>query len=124
MRIEVRMAHFFGHSLFELFGDKVFEALGFVVQFTQGIAEHLEEKSLEEAVMANDLERPLTAELRETHTAVRLIFDERRRGEGQLLKHVGDGGRRYGKAVGQLLAADTALLVTTEGEDGFEVVVY
>ena len=94
MRVELGIAELGGDALFESLGDEVLEALGLLVHLFHGVVEDLVEEGLDEAMMADDLERAPLAGRRELHAAV---ASRSRRGavpRGELLEHVGDRGRR------------------------------
>jgi len=112
-----------GDAGFEFFGDEVLEALGFVVQFVEGIIQDFEEEGFDEAVVTDDLQRALTARGGETDAAAALVLDERTALGGELLQHVGDGGGGDVEARSELRTADAALLTAAERVDGLEVVV-
>ena len=99
------------------------EALGFVVDFLDGIVEDLVEEGLDQPMMADDFEGALASCAGEADAAVALVIDERALGGGEFLNHVGDGGHGDVQAVGQFLAADTPGSAVSEGKDGLEVII-
>ena len=54
VRVAGGVAELGGDSLFKVFGDEVFEAFGFVVEFTERVAEDFEEEGFDKAVVADD----------------------------------------------------------------------
>ena len=54
--VEFGMAEFGGDALFEALGDEMLEALGFRVDFFDGVIEQFVEEGFDEAVVAEDLE--------------------------------------------------------------------
>ncbi len=76
----------------ELLGDHVLEAVGLVVDVLDIEPERLREVELDQAVMADHLERHELAVRREPRAAVGLVLDQPERCE--LLHHRGCGGGR------------------------------
>ena len=112
-----------GDAGFEFFRDEVLKAFGFAVKFVERVVEDFEEEGFYEAVVADDFERAFAAGGGEADAAAALVLDERAVLDGELLQHVGDGGRGDAEARGELGAADAALLAAAERIDGLEVVV-
>src|ERR1700758_3221195 len=75
--VAVWMAQLGGDAGFEALGDEVFQAFGLVVQLVRVVIEHAIEEGLDQAVVANDLERPAPALCREADTAMPLVFHQR-----------------------------------------------
>jgi len=50
-----------GDTFFEVLGDEVLKAFGFVVQFVEWIVEDFEEEGFDEAVVANDFQSAFAA---------------------------------------------------------------
>ncbi len=55
--VELRVPEFISDPLLKTLRDEVLQALGFIVNFVDGVIQHLEKKGLDQAVMANDLQR-------------------------------------------------------------------
>ena len=92
VRIVGRVAERLVDPRLELLGERVLEPVGLVVHLVDVDAERLGEVQLEQAVVADHLERDPLALRRQGHPAVRRVLDERERGE--LLHHRARGGRR------------------------------
>ena len=90
VRIQFRMPKLPGNSLLELLGDEMLQPLGLLVQFIDRVIEHAEKERLDQPVMANDLERPLSSTLGQADTPMRFVIHERLIGCGQLLQHIGN----------------------------------
>jgi hypothetical protein len=87
------------NALFQLFGDKVLEALCFSVNSFAREPQRLSEIKLEKAVMADHFQSDASPNFSELHTAIRLVNDEARL--CQPFQHAGDGGWSHGQVVGQ-----------------------
>jgi hypothetical protein len=110
MGIEFRMAEFSRNSLFEFFGDEVFQPFSFVMQFVYWVIKHAEEKRLDQSMMTDDLKGSLSSSFRQANASVRFIFHERLVGGSQLLQHIGDRSRGNLKPTRKLITADAAFI--------------
>ena len=123
MGVAVGVAQLGRYAGFEALGDEVLQALGFVVKLVDFVVEHAVQEGLDEAMVADDLQGAATTCVGETDTVVPLVFNQRVLGGGELLQHVGDRGGSYLQTIGQRGRADAAALGSSQGEDGFEVIV-
>ena len=84
----------------DLLGQVVFEAAGEAVGLVPGVAEHVGEEALDDAVAADRGDRDAAADLGELDAAVGLVVDEAPVGEA--LDRGGDGRRRQPEPVGEV----------------------
>ena len=123
MGVAVGVAELGRYTCFEALGDEVFQAFGFVVQLVDLVVEHPMQESLDEAMVANNLQCTAPARSGETDAAMALILDQRILRGSELLQHVGDGCRRHVEAVGQRGITHAVPLRAAQGKDGLQVIV-
>ena len=85
MRVERRVAELGGDQLLELLGEDMLEPLGLGVHLVPAHAQALDQEQLEQAMVANHLERDGPSALGQTRTAIQLMLDQPER--GQLAQH-------------------------------------
>jgi len=88
--IEARVAQVFGDALHEPLRDSVFQPLGLDVHLVPAKAQGLDQKQLEQPVIAHDLQGDALPGGRQPDAAVRLVLDQV--GARQLLRHFGRRG--------------------------------
>ncbi len=88
MRVERRVAELRRDQLLQLLGEDMLEHFRLGVDFVPAHPQALDEKELEQPVVADDLEGDETSALGQAHTAVRLVLDQAERAE--LAQHPGD----------------------------------
>ena len=76
MWIELRPSKELEDSLLHAFGDHVLETLRLVVDLVPAVAEDLDQEHLEQAVMADQLQRDPPALASELLAAVAVVLDE------------------------------------------------
>src|SRR5581483_7686469 len=97
--IEGRMAELRGNQLLDLLRENMLEHLRLRMHPLPAHTEALDEEELEQAVMADHLERDEAASLGQADTMVRLVLDETEAGE--LARHPRDRRGCDVEAVGQ-----------------------
>ena len=99
--VALRIAELHRYQLLELLGEHVLEDLRFVVHPVPGHAERLGQVQLEQAMVADDLERQLEAAVGELDAVVGRVarephlvepLDHRRSGRGRHAQALGQGG--------------------------------
>ena len=81
MRVERRVAELRGDQLLELLGEDVLEPLGLGVHLVPAHPQALDQEQLEQAMVANHLERDRAPALGQARTAIELMLDEPERNE-------------------------------------------
>ena len=109
VRVAAGLAELRGDAVLEPLGDVVLQAVGLRVHLVPRHAEVLDEVELQQAVVAQHLERDRLAARRQAHAVVRLVGHQPQAVEA--LDHAGDGGRRDAQPVGQRLRADRGAVV-------------
>ena len=120
MRIERRVAELLGDQALEVVGEEVLEYLRFGVHFVPRHAEALDEIQLEQAVVADHLERDQSSAVGELHPAIWLVLGEAKR--LQLLHHPGHRRGADVEPLRQRVRRDAAPAVVGELVNGFCVV--
>ena len=120
MRIVRRIAERAIDPRLELFRDHVLEPFRLVMDVVHVQSERLGEVELEQAVVANDLERNLFARARERDPAIRLVSGEAQGRE--LLHHRACGCRRHTLALCERRHGDAPVAVGAELVDLAQIV--
>src|SRR5690625_7466556 len=76
VRVELRVAQRIGDAVLELLADVVLQFLGLVVHLEPAVTERFLQVRLDEPVMADRLQRDLTARSGQARTGVRLVVNE------------------------------------------------
>ena len=111
-----------GDQPLEVLRDVVLENLGLVVHAIPGHSQGVREERLDQAVVADHLQRDLLARRGERDSVVGLVADEPQLVEP--LEHRGDGRGRHAQALGKRGGRDGPLLVALEAVDGLGVVLH
>ncbi len=109
-----------GDQLLELLGDHVLEHLGLGVHPIPRHFERLGEEQLEQAVVADHLERDPAPVLGQAHAAIGVVLDQPELAEA--LEHRRDGPGREAEALGERVRGDGLLGSRFEREDRLAVV--
>src|SRR2546425_2849045 len=117
--VELRPAQQLEDALLHPLRDHMLEALRLVVDLVPAVAEHADQKDLQQAVMADQLQGDFAAVRSELLAAVAVVFDQalgRQAGD-----HLADARRRDAEALRQVPGRDRPA-VAAEQVEGFEVV--
>jgi hypothetical protein len=122
VRVVPRFAQLRSDQLLELLGDVVLEHLRLLVHPVVGHAQRLGEVGLDQAVVADHLQRHLLARRGEADAAVWHVLDQAEPGE--LLQHRGCGRRSHVQALRHLAIQDQPVALLRDRVDGLRVVLY
>src|SRR5205823_3057729 len=117
--VELRPAQQLEDALLHPLRDHVLEALRLVVDLVPAVAEHADQKDLQQAVVADQLQGDFAAVRGELLAAVAVVFDQAL--GGQAGDHLADARRRDAEALGEVPGRDRPA-VAAEQVEGFEVV--
>ena len=120
MRVDRGVAEPRRDQLLELLGEHVLEHLCLCVHPIPGHPELLREEQLEQPMVADHLERHLSALLGQPHAAVGLVLDETHLGE--LAQHRRDRPRRDAEPLRESVRRDGSTITLFEGVDRLRVV--
>ena len=124
MRIGFRIAQFRRDAIFKPLRDEMFQPFGLVVNLVPRVVEEIMEETLQQAVMAKNLQSAHLSGRCQTHAVVLFVFHERRLLRRELLEHSGDGSRTDTEMLGEGVAGHPFLFGAAQLQDGFQIVVY
>ena len=99
VRIEFWMSKFCCDALLKALGDEVFKPFGLLMDFLNGVIEHLVEEGLYQPMVAQHFERTASPFRRKANTAMFFVLHVGLRSRSKLLQHVRDGCRRDSQAL-------------------------
>src|SRR5690625_3506248 len=117
MRVELRVAQRIGDAVLELLTDVVLQFLRLVMHLEPAVTERFLQVRLDEPVMADRLQRDLTARSGQARTGVRLVVNESQ--AAQFAQHAGDAGGTDPECLRQLLGLHP---LPAQVEQGLQVI--
>jgi len=102
----------------------MFQPFCLIVNFIPRIIQEIMEETLQQAVMAKNLQRAHLPGRCQAHAVVLFVFYERRLLCRQFLEHSGYGGRADAEMPGQGIAGHPLPFRAAQLQDGFQIVVY
>ncbi len=124
MRVGFRVSQFRGDPIFQFLRDKMFQPFRLIVNFVPGIVEEIMEKTLQQAVMAKNLQSAHPPGCRQTHAAVLFVFHKWRFLGRELLEHSRYGCGTDAEMPGERVAGHAFFFRPGQFQDGFQIIVY
>ena len=124
VRIGFRVPQFRGDPIFKPLRDEVLQPFRLIVNLVPRVVEEIMQETLQQAVVAKNLQSAHLPRGRQTHAVVLFVFHKRRLLRGELLQHSGDGSGADAKMPGEGVAGHPFLFGAAQLQDRFQIIVY
>src|SRR5439155_7960846 len=122
--IGLRVPQFRRDTIFEPLRDEMFQPFCLIVNLVPRVVEEIMEKTLQQPVMAKNLQSAHLPRRCQTCAVVLFVFDERRLLSRELLQHSSHGGSTDTEMMSQGVAGHPFLFRAAQLQYRFQIVVY